>query len=231
MGKRKLNESDNDYSSEDGSDDEGENEKSVLLNSQNESGSNKDEGSSGSVTGCKQDGDTADAGSCESGSEEEKETVVEAKVESVGSDSSETDQVKLGVAVEPVLCDEIVKPMAMVCSESVGSGFNAEENGHQDCNGAVSDKLDGAVSQASNIMSSEKVVGASKCNDMDIDGSLEHKASVNEETLPNIPALEEPLSFDTFNSAAELEVYYQNISNISVVCCPLLCLYATSFNY
>ena len=71
MGKRKLNESDSDYS--DDSDEEGEMEKSELLNGPNELGSNKAEGSLGSVNG---GGGSSGAGSCESGSEEEKEAAV-----------------------------------------------------------------------------------------------------------------------------------------------------------
>ncbi|CAL0302172.1 unnamed protein product [Lupinus luteus] len=199
MGKRKMTESDSDYSSGEENDDEGENEKSILLNNQNGSDSSKDDGSSGSVTGRKQDVvDSSGSGSCESGSEEEKETVVEVKMESIGPHSSDTDRVN---AVEPVLCDEMVKPMAMVCSESVVSEFNAENNGHQDCNGVVSDKLDGALSQASDITSSENVAAASKCVEVD-----ENKASVNEESSPSIPTIEESLNFGAFSSAAELEV-------------------------
>ncbi|KAE9616039.1 hypothetical protein Lal_00017207 [Lupinus albus] len=199
MGKRKMNESDSDYSSGEENDNEREKEKSILLNSQD---SNKDEGSSGSVTDHKQGVDSSGAGSCESGSEEEKETVVEVKVESIGPQSSDTDQVKLGNAVEPVSCDEMVKPVDMVYSESVVSGFSAEDNGHHDGNGVVSDKLDGLLSVAPNITSSENVKGANKCMEVD----LENKTSVNEETPPSIPTLEEPLNFDAFTSAAELEV-------------------------
>ncbi|KAK7258511.1 hypothetical protein RIF29_24090 [Crotalaria pallida] len=178
MGKRKLNENDSDYSSED----DEENEKSILLNSQNESDSNKNEGSLGSVTGQKHDGGSSGAGSCESGSEEEKDTVVEAKVESVGSHGD--------VAIDPV---------------SVASEFSAEDSGAQVCNGVVFEKFDVAVSRASTIASSENVADASKYN-MEIDESLQHKALVDGETSASIPTLEEPLNFDTFNSAAELEV-------------------------
>ncbi|KAK7285791.1 hypothetical protein RJT34_20572 [Clitoria ternatea] len=178
MGKRKLNESDSDDSDDDH---EEETEKSDLLNGQNESDPNMAEGSSGSVTGQKQD---SGAGSWESGSEEEKETVVEGKVASV-------------------IIDEIMEATAVPCLESVVPGLNAEDNGKQDCNGGVS-----AVSQASNITISGTVAGVSEPNNMEIDGSLEHKVASHEESLPSttFPALEEPLNFDVFNSAAELEV-------------------------
>ncbi|KAL2345900.1 hypothetical protein Fmac_007185 [Flemingia macrophylla] len=179
MGKRKLNESDSD-----GSDEEGETEKSDLLNDQNEAGASKAEGSLDSVTG--------GGVSCESGSEEEKE--------SVGLLSGESIQAELSVVAEPVVSDEA----SAVPKESVV----AEDNAYQDYIGGVSDKFDGAVNQASDIMDSENVASAGQSNDMDIDGSLEHKAAVNEESLPStsVPTLEEPLNIDAFNSAAELEV-------------------------
>ncbi|XP_061353006.1 uncharacterized protein LOC133297814 [Gastrolobium bilobum] len=188
MGKRKLTGSDSDDS-----DEEVENEKSILLSAQNESDSNKAEDSSGSVTGRKQDGDSSGAGSCESGSEEDKETVE--------PQGNETIQAILSVAAEPVINCEMIEAAPMPCSESLVSGFT-------DCNEAVSDKFDGSVSQASNVMSSETVVGASQSNDMEIDGCLEQKVAVHEESSPStsVPAFEEPLNFDVFNSAAELEV-------------------------
>lgn len=205
MGKRKLNESDSDDSDEDG--DEGETEKSVLLNSQNESGSNKAEDSFGSVTGKKRDGDSSGVGSCESGSEGEKETVLEGNVESVGSKGGEILDAKLSVAAEPMVNDEMMEAEAdaVPYTEALVSGVNAQDNGDQDCSGALADKFDGSVTQAPNIVSSETVA-----NDMEIDGSLEHKAAVIEESLPStsVPTLEEPLNFDVFNSAAELEVYF-----------------------
>ncbi|RDY14758.1 Protein SDE2-like protein, partial [Mucuna pruriens] len=175
MGKRKLNESDSDADSD--------LEKSDLLDGQNESGSNNAEGSLGSVTG--------GSGSCETVSEEEKETV-----ESVGLLSTESIQAVISDGATAMPKDPVV------------AGLNVEDNGYHDCHGAVSDKFEGAVNQASNIMGSETVATAGKSNHMEIDGSLEHKAVVNEESLPStsVPALEEPLDFGAFNSAAELEV-------------------------
>lgn len=196
MGKRTLNESDD--SDEDVDNDEGETEKSVLLNSQNESGLNKAEDSSDSVNGLKRDGESSGVGSCESGSEEEKETVEEGKVETVGgSQSSETIKEKLSVAAEPMVNDEVLEANAVPCSDALEYEISAQDNGCQDY------KVDGTVTQASNIVSSEIVP-----NDMEIDGSLEHKTADIEESLPStsVPAKEEPLNFDDFNSAAELEV-------------------------
>ncbi|ESW19295.1 hypothetical protein PHAVU_006G112400 [Phaseolus vulgaris] len=195
MGKRKLNESDSDYS--DDSDVEGEMEKSDLLNDQNESESTKAEGSLGSVTG---GGGASGSGSCESGSEEEKETVAQVNVGSVGLLTDESIQ----VMDEPVISNETTA----MPNESVAVGLNAEEDGNQDCHGGVSDKFDGALNQASNITGSETVATGKSNNDMEIDGSLEHKAAVNEESSPSTsePAMDEPLNFDAFNSSADLEV-------------------------
>ncbi|CAJ1961286.1 unnamed protein product [Sphenostylis stenocarpa] len=195
MGKRKLNESDSDYSDE--SDEEGQME-SDLLNEQNESGLAKDEGSSGSVTG---GGGSSDSCSCESGSEKEKETVVQGNVESVGLLSDESIQ----AMDEPVISNGATA----MPNESAVSGLNAEEDGHQDCHGHLSDKFYGVVNQASNITGSETVASAGESNDMEIDGTLDHKAAVNEESSASIsvPAIEEPLNFDAFNNSAELEVF------------------------
>ena len=199
MGKRALNESDDD-SDEDVIDDEGETEKSVLLNSQNESGLNKAEGSFDSVTGFKRDGDSSGVGSCESGSEEEKETVGEGKVEIVErSQSTESIEAKLSIAAEPMVNDEMMEANAVPCSETLDSLISVQDDDYHD------NKVDGTGAQASNVVSSEVV-----SNDMEIDGSLEHKTVVIEESLPStsVPAKEEPLNFDAFNSAAELEVYF-----------------------
>lgn len=202
MGKRPLDESDNsDDSDEDVKDVEEETEKSVLLNSQNESGLNKADDSSDSVTGLKRDGGSSGVGSCESGSEEERETVVEGRVETVeGSpQSNETIEAKLSVAAEPMINDDMAEANAVPCSEMLDSGISAQDIVCQD------NKVDDTVTQASDLVSSEIVP-----NDMEIDGSLEHKPAVIEESLPNtvVPAKEEPLNFDAFNTAAELEVCF-----------------------
>ncbi|KAI5423818.1 uncharacterized protein LOC127132125 [Lathyrus oleraceus] len=200
MGKRPLDESDNsDDSDEDVKDVEEETEKSVLLNSQNESGLNKADDSSDSVTGLKRDGGSSGVGSCESGSEEERETVVEeGRVETVeGSpQSNETIEAKLSVDAEPMINDDMAEANAVPCSEMLDSGISAQDIVCQD------NKVDDTVTQASDLVSSEIVP-----NDMEIDVSLEHKPAVIEESLPNtvVPAKEEPLNFDAFNTAAELE--------------------------
>ncbi|KAL5061279.1 hypothetical protein RYX36_032883 [Vicia faba] len=201
MGKRALSDSDSsDDSDEDVNDVEEETEKSVLLNSQNESRLNKADDSSDSVTDLKRDGGSSGVGSCESGSEEEKETVVEeGKVETVeGSpQSNETIEAKLSVSAEPMINDDMAEANAVPCSEMLDSGISAQDIVCQDY------KVDDTVTQATDLVSSEIVP-----NDMEIDGSLEHKPAVIEESVPStiVPAKEEPLNFDAFNSAAELEV-------------------------
>ncbi|KAI4355230.1 hypothetical protein L6164_004023 [Bauhinia variegata] len=210
MGKRTLNESD---SEEDESNDEGENEKSVVLNIGNDSDSNKEsECSPRSVIGKKQGGEYSGSGSTESGSEEEKETVLRGKVESGEFPSSESLQVEAAEpsgVVEPLIYDEkMAKDVAMRCSESVTGAINSEEAIKHDGGGAVYDKFDVAVGQPSNILSAEHVTGASISNDMEMDGSAERKASVHDKTSTSasFPQIEEPLNFDAINSAAELEV-------------------------
>lgn len=198
MGKRKLNESDSDYS--DDSDVEGEMEKSDLLNDHNESDSTKAEGSLGSVAG---GGGASGSASCESGSEEEKETVVQGSVGSVGLLSDES--------IPPMDEHVISNEASAMPNESVVAALIVEEDGHQGCDGGVSDKFDGAVNQVSNITGSETVAAGDSNNDMEIDGSLEHEAAVNEESSPStsVPAMDEPLNFDAFNSSSELEVCFQ----------------------
>ncbi|XP_028794756.1 replication stress response regulator SDE2 [Neltuma alba] len=206
MGKRKLNESDSDDSDDDGNDDEEENEKSTVLNNENDSESNKAEGSSGSVTGGKRDGESSVAGSSGSCSEEEKETVVEGKIDSSGSLNIESLQNITANLVEPVICDKMATGVTMPVLEPPALVIDAAEDGRLDSSEA--DRLDSAAAQATNLISSEHVVDSNKSNDIGTDGLHEHKASSHEETHTSASAqeIEEPLSFDSFNSAAELEV-------------------------
>ncbi|KAI9109877.1 hypothetical protein K1719_018918 [Acacia pycnantha] len=206
MGKRKLNESDSDDSDEDGSEDEAENEKSTVLNNGNDSDSNKAEVSSGSVTGGKQDGESSVAGSSESCSEEEKETVLEGKMDSSNCLNIESLQNTMGKSIEPVTCDNMGNGVTNPVLESAALGIDAEEDGKKDSSEA--DKLDSAVAQATNLISSQHVVDASKSNDIETVGLHEDKASSHEETHSSASAqeIDEPLNFEAFNSAAELEV-------------------------
>ncbi|KAJ7951296.1 Protein SDE2-like protein [Quillaja saponaria] len=208
-GKRKLGESDSDDSDEDESNEE-EKEKSVVLNSGNQSDSNKEtEESSDSVTGRKQDGKFSGLGSCESGSEEEKEIVVQqGVVEPGGSRGGESFHAKASKDKEIIL---------NTASESVISGDSSVEAEKQNFNGPVSVNLDVGVSQVPSIPSSEKGEDMSASADMEADGSSEFRVTVHEEsgasasiaeieTPLSIAEIETPLDFGSLNSAAELEV-------------------------
>lgn len=205
MGKRTLNESDSDDSDE-GVSDDGENDKSTVLNNGNDSDSNKAEGSSGSVTGGQQDGEYSVAGSSGSCSEEEKEAVLEGKIDPSKYLNSESLQNIKGKLVEPVICDKMANGVIMPVLDSAALGIDAEEDGKQDSSEAG--RLDSAVTQATNLIGSQHVVDANKSNDIETNGLREHKASSHEETHTNASAqeIEEPLNFDAFNSAAELEI-------------------------
>lgn len=201
MGKRTLDESDTDDSDDDENNDKRENEESIVLNNGNDSDSNKVEGSSDSVTGRKRDGESSIAGSSESCSEEEKETVINGKMESIECLKTESLQAAPSNVVEPVLGNEVASGSS---SESVDLEIVAEEAGKQDSGGTSSGKLDLANGQVSIVQ---------------IDGMLEHKASCHEETSTSapIPETEQPLNFDAYNSAAELEVCLKE----QCFCCAL----------
>ncbi|KAI4328905.1 hypothetical protein L6164_021223 [Bauhinia variegata] len=211
MGKRTLNESDSD---EDESDDEGENDKPVVLNIGNDSDSNREsDGSPRSVIGEKRVGESSGSGSPESGSEEEKETDTSGKVESGECPTSESLQAEAAEpsgVIEPVIHAEKITEDAgaMPCSESLVCAIKAEEAAKHDGGMAESDKFDVAVGQPSNILSAEHVTDSSRSNDMEIDRSVECKASVHDETFTSasVPQIEEPLNFDAIHSATELEV-------------------------
>ncbi|KAJ7962570.1 Splicing factor 3A subunit 3 [Quillaja saponaria] len=203
MGKRKLGESDSDDTDEDESYEE-EKEKSVVLNSGNQSDSNKEaEGSSGSVTGGKQDREYSGVGSSESGSEEEKEIVVQqGRVELGGCPGGES------LHTEACEDDRITQCTDKPCSESVVSWNCADEAEKQNCNGHVSVNLDVVVSEAPSFPSSENGEDKSALAYMEADGSSEYKSVVHEETgaSASTAEIEKPLNFESFNSAAELEV-------------------------
>ena len=174
MGKRKLGESDSDDTDED---EEEREEKSVVLNGENHSDSSKEvEGSSGSVTGEKQV--TCES---ESGSEGEKDIVLQEIVESNGCVE----------AVEPVICD---KEMSETTSVSV----------------SVSTTEAVAVDETANVLNlgNREACDESLSVDSQTNGNLDSKLSVHEETVvtTNAAELEKPLNFDEFNSAAEMEV-------------------------
>ncbi|KAM3684668.1 hypothetical protein ACJW31_11G061200 [Castanea mollissima] len=177
MGKRKLGESDSDDTDED-EDEEERKEKSVVLNGENHSDLSKEEveGSSGSVTGEKQV-----ACESESGSEGEKDTVLQEIVESNGC----------AEVVEPVICDkEMSETTSVSFSDSTPEAV--------------------AVDETANVLNfgNREACDESLSVDSQTNGNLDSKSSVHEETVvtTNAAELEKPLNFDEFNSAAEMEV-------------------------
>lgn len=197
MGKRKLAESDSDDTEEDGSDEEEEREKSVVLNNGNNSDSSKEaEGSFGSVTGGKQDAFSGGP-SCESGSEEEKETVMQGMVESGGCKVREylySDAVELETN-DKNDSQSTTAPGLEAALVSESEALPAE-------------KLEEATSEFPNILSAENKDGL-KSASVDAEAySPESKSRVLEETVAgeNTEEMEKALNFDEFNTAAEMEV-------------------------
>lgn len=177
MGKRKLGESDSDDDTDE--DEEERKEKSVVLNGENHSDSSKEvEGSSGSVTGEKQVPCECES---ESGSEGEKDIVLQEIVESNGC----------AEVVEPVICEKEM-------SETTSVSFS------------VSTPEAVAVDETANVLNfgNREACDESLSVDSQTNGNLDSKSSVHEDTVvtTNAAELEKPLNFDEFNSAAEMEV-------------------------
>ncbi|KAK1559999.1 hypothetical protein Q3G72_021000 [Acer saccharum] len=180
-GKRKLGDGEDEDSSDD---DEEENEKSVVVNNGHHSDSSKEaEVSSGSVTGGKQDAEFSGGGSCESGSEEEKEILPQQIMESGGEDVPNEEN---GV-VEPEIGEE-----------------------KECCGGLVSVNAEGVVAQSANVLSSGNEEGSeNKAVDAEGGDFPATKSVSHEETAAASTGngeMERPLNFEEFNSAAEMEV-------------------------
>ncbi|XVE77273.1 hypothetical protein DITRI_Ditri13aG0049000 [Diplodiscus trichospermus] len=208
MGKRKLNQSDSDDSSED--EDEEENEKSVVLNSGNSSDSSKGaDGSSGSVSGGRQDGDFSGGVSSESGSEEEKEVVLQLSSESGKEDASNAEN---GVVVEvaPEVFEEKTAQLVNVaCIEAdVIARSEAVQPEIQEHNATKTEDQEEIVSHHLNVAVSENGGVDSKLVD-EVNCCSNFKSEVHEGTVvssTNVPEPEKQLNFDDFNSPEEMEV-------------------------
>lgn len=209
MGKRKFGGSDSDDTDEEGSDVEEEIEKSVVLNNGNHSDSSKEaDGSSGSVTGGKQDDEFSGGASSETGSEEEKEIVLQGIGESSGCEWRESLHADV---VEPVIHE---KKMSQSTSVPLGSETEALIAEKQDCNGLEILNLEEATGQPPNVLSAGNGEGLECTSDDCEANTLDSKSKVCKETLAstNTAEMETPLNFDAFNSAAEMEVCYENKS-------------------
>lgn len=203
MGKRKFGESDGEDSSEDDNDEE-----SIVLNNGHHSDTNKEtEGSSGSVTGGKQDRVLSGGGLCESGSEEEKDVLVQQSSESGTEDvpHEEND------IVEPEIREGMVKQTTSTsCSDTaLVSETKAAQAENQDCSGEfASEIVEEIIGQPPNVLSSENEE-EKRSVDAEPNGSSGSKSAIGEGTIvanTMFAELERPLNFDEFNAAAEMEV-------------------------
>ncbi|KAF5451738.1 hypothetical protein F2P56_026817 [Juglans regia] len=199
MGKRKMAESDSDDTDEDCSDEEEEREKSVVLNNGNNSDSSKEaEGSFGSVTGGKHEDVFSGGQSCDSGSEEEKETVMQGMVESGGCKVRESLH---SGAVEPESNDKKNSQSTTVPCLEVALVSESEA--------LPAEKPEEATSVLPNVLSAENEDGLESASVDAEANSPESKSRVLEETVvasENTEEMEKPLNFDEFNTAAEMEV-------------------------
>ncbi|KAL6311576.1 hypothetical protein AAG906_025884 [Vitis piasezkii] len=181
MGKKKLEESDSD-------EDDAENERSIVLDNGSDSDSNKEtDGSFDSVSGGKLNGDCS-GGSCESGSEEEKETFGQVKPE--------------------VQEEKVVQATSVSCLDAVGSEAVEPEKGDSDEPKSGNVEVVGlpqSNSGSENGSDIEKVAIDSEDN-----GVSESKPGVHEEGEESVANTDtsdagKPLNFDDFSSAAEME--------------------------
>ncbi|TXG63024.1 hypothetical protein EZV62_010018 [Acer yangbiense] len=164
--------------------------------------------SSGSVTGGKQDAEFSGGGSCESGSEEEKEILPQQIMESGGEDVPNEEN---GV-VEPEIGEEKVSPSTISCLEPafVSATEVVEAEKQECCGGLVSVNAEGVVGQSANVLSSGNEEG-SENKPVDTEGgdfpatkSVSHEETAAASTSNG--EMERPLNFEEFNSAAEMEV-------------------------
>ncbi|KAK8611964.1 hypothetical protein V6N13_131998 [Hibiscus sabdariffa] len=183
MGKRKVGESDSD--SDDSSEDEEESEKSVVLNNGNHSDSSKGtEGSSGLILGGNQAIEFSGGAPSETGSEEEKEVVLQPSLESCGKDANAIVEAD-GIAGSEAAQAELVEhngTKTEVPVEILGQHFSVPVAE----NGGVGSELNNEVNCSSNP-----------------------ESEVHKETVvsnANITEPEKPLNFDDFNSSKEMEV-------------------------
>ncbi|GJX71221.1 Sde2 N-terminal domain-containing protein [Tanacetum coccineum] len=185
-----TDDSDSDDMDEEDSDDEmgDETEKSDVTNNENRSDSNKEpNGSLASVNGGKVEGESSVGCSSESASEEDKETVTE---EQLGPINDSNDK---GVDVSVIHEESIVN--------------NADDSTIPlEMEKLTKPKLSDSEEKQSEIPKSSN---GQEVETTDVANSSDAKEVISEEkvsTKSNCPELEKPLSFDEFNSAAEMEV-------------------------
>ena len=213
MGKRKLGESDTDTSDEDEESDgsDSENAKSVVIDNGNQSDSSKD-GSSGSVSVLQVHGNQHAGGSSDSGSDEEKETATRANTTSGGAIGSNINENEDGLVDMPLDAEEnTINPMENFSAEMISNP--AEIVAEQDLN-EVNGQLPSTSSSKEQDGSqlSSAVPECHKPSESNV-GSSDKGATES----PNGLEVSQPLNFDDYNSAAELEVcFYFSLSSASI---------------
>lgn len=179
-----------DSDSEGEDDDEETNEKSIVLENGNSSDSNKEgEGSSGSSVSGKVTGESTSGGSSESGSEEEKEIILQENLESADS---------------PCFGAPGGDGSSLLYSESEIHEESMYKSGTK---AALIEKHDCSETESGNL---EEVIAQTSTDARDFEAGAHTSKSVIEVTMTTkAEDLEKPLSFDEYNSAAEMEVCYR----------------------
>ncbi|XP_057979895.1 uncharacterized protein LOC131165814 [Malania oleifera] len=212
-GKKSLDESDSDMDEEDSDEDddkEEENEKSVVLDSGNNSDSNKEmEGSSRSLSCGKLVGECSNGGSSDSGSEEEKEIVLRGSLESsINPGKLEAPEEVNGGVVEPEVYEEKVVHSTSYLEAVVVLETDAAQAENLDSHEPKSGIEEIASQQEGTCCPGAEQDFEVKQVDARANGFPESKSGVNEGTefaSKEDLELEKPLNFDEFNSATEME--------------------------
>lgn len=202
MGKRKLGESDTDTSDEDEASDgsDSQNEKSVVIDNGNQSDSSKD-GSSGSVSVPQMNGVQHAGGSSNSGSDDEKETAAGANAAPGGTIGSNVNENEDGPVYMSLDAEKnTMNPMEKFSAEMVSN--SAEIVAERDVN-----EVDGQPPSTSSLKEEDGPQLSSavpECREP----SESNAASSDKGATENSNGLDvsQPLNFDDYNSAAELEV-------------------------
>lgn len=203
MGKRILGESED----EDSGDDEEEKEKSIVLNNGNPTDSNQEtEGSTGSVTGGKPEGELSGGGSSENDSEEVKQNLVQQNFESSGCTGEDMHPQENGEVEYEIYEEKVQITGASSVERNLVSATEAE---HKSSGGPASVNAEEFVGQTPNVLSSGNEEGHNRHMNAEANGTFECKSRVPEEavvTCSNVGELEKPLDFNRFSSAVEMEV-------------------------
>lgn len=191
-----MDASDSDDTDEDDSDEElGEQiEKSVIINNEKSSELHKEaNGSSGSVTGGKIDGESSVGCSSEStSSEQEKDIVVERRIQ-----SSENSPIR-GVLNQE---DRVKKPSVEIYEQSIVQEKN------EPC-------LEVAAKVEASQNKTEEFTGAKSC----VVEKIVVEAPVVPILLEDVPVVDKPLDFNEYGSAAEVEVLFLNLFCYFSIC-------------